>query len=77
MWTLIVWSALCTAASPTCETGDYLYQGTFTRKVCLQKLAAWELSAEDHRGVGGPTSKGCRERTVAGAYEEGADGGMR
>ena len=52
MWTLIIWSMLCTAVSPDCPAGDYYVHGMFpTRSLCLQKLAAWELSAEDHRGV--------------------------
>ena len=52
MWTLIVWSTLCTAASPTCETRNYRTVKTFpTRVECLQKLAVWNLIAKDHRGV--------------------------
>ena len=52
-YTLIVWSALCTAADfPFCETGDYI---TVARSLsdddCAKRLDIWLTLGEHQRGV--------------------------
>ena len=52
-YTLIVWSALCTAADgPSCETGNYV---TVARKLsktdCNERLSIWFTLGKHQRGA--------------------------
>ncbi len=52
LYTLIIWSSLCTAADPGCETGDYVTLGQYrTLDECEARLKAWKLVTPTDRGV--------------------------
>lgn len=52
MYLLIIWSALCTAGDPACETGDWVTHSAWGARVtCEAKLEAWKMSGPDHRGA--------------------------
>ena len=53
LYTLIIWSSLCTSADPACETGDYLLFNEYSSlRACEAVLAAWIVSApETHYGA--------------------------
>ena len=52
LFTLILWSSLCTAADIDCETGDYLTQGQYrTLAACESVLAAWKSVKPTNRGA--------------------------
>lgn len=52
MYVLIIWSALCTASNPGCETGDWVTHSVWGARVtCEAKLETWQMSGPDHRGA--------------------------
>ena len=52
MYVLIIWSALCTAADPGCETGDWITHSVWgARATCQAKLKLWKMSGPSHRGA--------------------------
>jgi hypothetical protein len=53
LFTLIIWSSLCTAIDPSCETGDYVVHGQYKTLVeCNAHLRAWKIARiPTNRGV--------------------------
>ncbi len=52
MYTLIIWSYLCTAIDPNCPTGDFIVFGTYeSERVCMKARKAWKASGEYNSGV--------------------------
>lgn len=53
VYILIIWSSLCTANDPNCETGDYVELGRYsTLDDCQQRLQAWRtVRAPTNRGI--------------------------
>lgn len=52
LYTLIIWSSLCTSIDPNCETGDYVVHGQYkTLEECESHLSAWKLAKSTNRGV--------------------------
>lgn len=53
LYTLIIWSSLCTSIDPNCETGDYMVHGQYkTIKECEDHLKSWKLARPPtNRGV--------------------------
>lgn len=49
-YTLIIWTYLCTAVDPSCETGDMIVMDEYRQKnECFSAGASWKLSHMDHR----------------------------
>ena len=53
LYTLIIWSSLCTAIDVNCETGDYVLHGQYsTLEACNVSLHAWKIARPPtNRGV--------------------------
>ena len=52
IYTLIVWSALCTAAIPNCPTGDFIIVARkLSQDDCNARLSTWMTLGEHQRGA--------------------------
>jgi len=52
MYTLIIWTFLCTSFHADCPTGDFMEMDTYEGKTaCNRDLKAWLISDENHRGI--------------------------
>ncbi len=53
MYTLIIWTTLCTGFDLNCETGHWLEMETKygARVTCEKALEAWKASSTEHRGA--------------------------